>query len=449
LREDPNNPDRLALAATYGILTTSDRGRHWYHVCEASFADLTTYTGDPLLDFLDDGTLLVGVQATLNASRDGCRWTPKLGGGGSTFVVDYTVVRGAPAIIVALLANYHDGTTDYALWRSSDGAESWSHLGVVPTDIAYTLDVDPADPTHIYVTGIGNNNAGELLRSNDGGSSWSKRPIPNTNISEPPYLAALHPRDAQRLYVRTDSWVPLDGDLTANDALLYSSDGGDTWTELFRNRAKMLGFALSPDGGTLLLGYGNTFEGGSTYVPGQLGIFKSATDAFAFEPVFSGHIGCLTWTTHGIYICGSQHFDHFELGLSANADFASGAACITPLLRLPDVRGPLECPAGTQGFACNANWIAACTLFDACGDAGSSAVRCVGEDASTGGEVDAAIDARRDADDEPPLPPVAGPGDGGCGCRAGSRSTRLPVMAFALLSSAAILWRRRARARPR
>jgi photosystem II stability/assembly factor-like uncharacterized protein len=447
LREDPTGSDRLAIAATYGILTTEDRGRHWYHVCEASFANLQTYTGDPLLDFTDDGALLVSVQSTLNASRDGCLWKPTLGGG-STFVIDYTVVRSAPPAVVALAANYHNGTVDYALWKSTDGAENWSPLGPVPTQNAYTLDVDPAHPERIYVTAL-DDDMGALLRSNDGGNTWSRHPIPNTNISEPPYLAALHPDDSQRIYVRTDSWVPMDGDLTANDALLYSSDGGETWTELFRNRAKMLGFALSPDGRTVLLGYGDPFVGGAVSLPGQLGIFKSATDSFAFERVFSGHVGCLTWTARGLYICASQHFDGFELGFSPQADFAPGAACITPLLRLPEVKGPLECPAGTSGAACNANWIAACTAFGACEDAGSSTTRCVGDDASTGGGEDASGDAARDSGaGSPPLPPVGSVDEGGCGCRTSRRHGRLPPDAVvAFVSCAAALCRRRSERR--
>jgi len=441
LLEDPTNPNGLALAATYGILTTADRGGSWYHVCEASFADLQTYTGDPLLDFTNDGLLLVGVQSTLNASRDGCEWRPTLGGGGSTYVVDYTVVRAELATVVALVANYHDGTVDFSLWKSTDGAENWNLLGAVPAENAYTLDVDPADPTRIYVTTL-DNNVGQLLRSNDAGRTWSARPIPSTNLNETPYLAALHPGDPQRIYVRTDSWVPLDGDLTANDALLYSSDGGETWTELFRNRAKLLGFALSPDGGTVLLGYGDPFAGGAVAVPGQLGIFKSATNAFAFEPVFSGHVGCLTWTPRGVYVCASQHFDKFELGFWPAADFMADATCMTPLLHLPEVKGPLACPAGTSGVACDANWVAACAVFGSCSrDAGSRTGGCVGEDGSTGGSDGAKFDGGPDAG-------VVRPHDnGGCDCRAGRGRTRAPYIIVALLSGAAILGRRRGRRR--
>ena len=55
--------------------------------------------------------------------------------------------------------------------------------------------------------------------------------------------------------------VPIDGALTAHDALLYSGDGGATWTEVFRSRAKLFGFALSPDGSEVLIGYGDPQPG--------------------------------------------------------------------------------------------------------------------------------------------------------------------------------------------
>ena len=442
LVEDPTNPNRLALGATYGIVTTADRGRSWYHICEASFADLASYTGDPLLDFTSDGSLLVGVQSTINASRDGCQWKKTIGGG-NTFVVDHTLVRSATVTVVALLANYRNGTVDYALWKSTDGAENWSELGAVPVDTAYTLDVDDADENHIYVTGV-TDNVGRLLRSSDAGRTWTIRPIPNTNFNEAPYLAALHPGDARRLYVRTDSWVPIGGDLAAHDALLYSSDGGDTWTELFRNRAKLLGFALSPDGETVLLGYGDPFAGGTTSITGPLGVFRSRTDAFAFEPILSAHVTCLAWTAQGVYVCASQHFDQFELGFSPRPDFDSDAGCIMPLLRLPDVKGPLVCPSGTSGAACSAYWIAACATFGACNDAGTSSVGCVGRDAGSGGDPDAGIaDVSGGGGTGGAPPPPVGAGGSGCDCRAGVGKTRSRAAPLALLAVAAFLRRRR------
>src|SRR6185436_9479453 len=82
LVENRNDPNQIDLAATYGLLATSDRGRTWHHICEASFSLQDTYLGDPILDLTGNQSLLVGVQARLNVSRDGgCQWTQVLGGG--------------------------------------------------------------------------------------------------------------------------------------------------------------------------------------------------------------------------------------------------------------------------------------------------------------------------------------------------------------------------------
>src|SRR5215831_15359684 len=66
LVEDPNNANRLALAATFGLVITSDRGRNWYHVCEAGFSGQATYNGDPLLAVIPGGPFLVDVQSNLS-----------------------------------------------------------------------------------------------------------------------------------------------------------------------------------------------------------------------------------------------------------------------------------------------------------------------------------------------------------------------------------------------
>src|SRR4051794_7173430 len=157
LVENPSDPSQIYLAATYGILATSDRGRTWYHICEASFSLQDTYLGDPILDLTGDGGLVVGVQARLNVSRDrGCQWTEVLGGG-RTYVLDYAIVRSEPSTVVALLGDYGGTPIAYSLRRSTDNGATWATVGVpLPTDLAYTLDVDPHDPMHLYVSGLVN-----------------------------------------------------------------------------------------------------------------------------------------------------------------------------------------------------------------------------------------------------------------------------------------------------
>jgi MYXO-CTERM domain-containing protein len=435
LRINPARPNELALAATYGILRSADRGRSWHHVCEASFAGSSTYTGDPLLDFLSDGAWLVGVQASLNVARDGaCQFTPVLGGN-STYVVDYTIARGPEERVVALLATYEKSTVDFSLVESRDGARSFTPFGSrLPVGAAYTVDIDPVRPDRLYVSAI-TDNVGQLLRSDDRGVTWRSFPIASSDTNQPPYIAAIDPRDPERIYVRTDAWVPLDGDLAANDALLFSSDGGASWAEIFRNRAKLFAFALSPDGSEIMIGFGDPALGAGTSVSGALGVFRSRTDAFRFEHALHASAGCLTWTAEGVYVCGSQLADGFELAFFPGADLSLGTRCAT-VLRLGDVEGPLDCPTGTRGTTCSATWPGTCALFGAC-DGGTARPAC--------GEVDSgSLDASRDV--EPfdaaiaPRNPSPSPG---CDCRAAPPGpSGVPGVVVAVLVAATRLRRR-------
>src|SRR5256885_10290360 len=55
---------RLAIAATYGLVVTDDRGATWRQICEPAFALRTGYTGDPLFDVTAAGTMVVSVQTS-------------------------------------------------------------------------------------------------------------------------------------------------------------------------------------------------------------------------------------------------------------------------------------------------------------------------------------------------------------------------------------------------
>jgi hypothetical protein len=136
-------------------------------------------------------------------------------------------------------------------------------------------------------------------------------------------------------------------------------------------------------------------------------------------------------------------FRRFELGFLPDADFAAEAACITPLLRLSDVKGPLM--SGGHG---------GCNLRRQLGGGvrhlryvhrrGPATGSCVGDDGSPVAE-DAAIDVRTDDGGIGPVPPVVSPGGGdGCGCHAGG-SARMPGIVATWLAAALAMWRRRAR----
>jgi photosystem II stability/assembly factor-like uncharacterized protein len=418
LVEDPRDPNGLTLAATYGLVTTKDRGRSWYHVCEASFAGSDSYIGDPLTEVAGDGSLWVGVQTTLNVSRDlGCSWSTVLGGPADS-VPDFTLIKQAPSSVLALQALLEDSSVAVHLTESTDNGATFNTVGTpLPVFNAFTIEVAPSDPAIIYVSGKSASGVSQLLASTDHGTTWTTHDLPSTAFEEIPYIAAVHPTDPKKIFVRTDARVNQGVTYVAGDALLYSNDGGKTWAELYRTGAKLLGFALSPDASTVLIGYGNPRDPELQVDDSVTGVYKSATASFAFARIDAEAVTCLSWTRTGVYVCTAQAQKGYALGFSPDSSFGDGAANLQPLLNLADIVGPLCC-GGTQAV-CGANWATSCALFGACRDAAGNAPPTCSSDGGTGGTAETGP-----ASEEPAGVESGADGgrnassDGGCGCRA-------------------------------
>ena len=124
LIEHPSDPNQLVLGATYGLLVTRDRGANWHFVCEASFAHEPSYMGDPLLDYLGDGSLIVGVQSSMSVSSDqACDWIPTLREA-DAFLVDHAVAKSNRSTIVAATTISTGGMMKSTLRESLDAGRT-------------------------------------------------------------------------------------------------------------------------------------------------------------------------------------------------------------------------------------------------------------------------------------------------------------------------------------
>lgn len=345
---DDDDPSRLTLAATFGLLTSADRGRNWYYTCERAFA-FEAIEGDALLARLPDGTLFSGIARSLNASTDcGCTWAARAAAEDTDGVVDVTASDDG---VVALLRSVETPST-FRLERSPDGVQAFTLLTELPSDIgiALTVDVAPSNASRVYVSALSTSGSGLLLVSDDGGASFDSHSIADTGIARQPYIAAVHPENADVVFVRTDAWEEADdGFDEGNDALLYSDDAGVSFIELIRRGGKLFGFALSPDHGALVVGYGDPVQAARYTVTEDLGIYRASTADFAFELVTPASVSCLRWTASGVYACFEENHPElaapFSLGV-AGADFTGTLEdAFTPLLQLAAVRGPLACNA--------------------------------------------------------------------------------------------------------
>jgi hypothetical protein len=473
LFEYRNNPDRLVLTGTFGILVTEDRGKNWYYVCEKAFA-FDFIEGDPVMEIMPDGTMLAGIIQSLNMSRDcGCSWRYALGEPAQETVWDLTVDKSTPQRVLGLMRDSTSSPMRSSVHESLDSGRTWRKLSDLPANVfdSYTIDVAPSDGSRIYATGIARPEAGVdtgvLLVSKNSGMTWEEIPIPNTSSWSQPYIAAVLPTNPDALFVRTDEWLD-NVDPSANDKLLYSTDAGKTWKEVFGKGGKLFGFALSPDVSTVVIGLGDPLvAGGRSTEADDLGVYKASLKDLNFEKIYSGMISCLSWTSTGLYVCHTEYgpaklpAEDFELGFAKDANFTQSTPNpLSVLLNLRNVRGPLPCLSNM----CMDSWSMAmagtpalCERFNAsCNPPASDAgLTCSVDDTDAGGGAGGARDG------------AAGSGTGGaagaagsstsggtggagmdsgdsCSCRIGTKSAmRGPYLAVLL---AAALARRRRRA---
>ena len=346
--------DHVAMMSTFGVLTTRNAGRDWDVICESA-AQYEDY--EPAIALTTAGTVLLALNEGVGVGRDGgCSWS--LANGVAEPVVDVTQSAAEPDLSLAITT--FAGSSGY--WASTDDGASFQQVSALPAGFAaLTVDVAPSDPMRVYASGVDvNADQGQLARADDGGVSWTTFPIADSDTEFQPFIGAMDPFDADRLYVR----------LTGPGRLFVSEDGGVGWTEIFTSPMnKLLGLAVSPDGEQVTVG--TEFDG----------MWRADTDDYAFEKVSEVAVRCLTWTDEGLYACVNEFLvgDGFIVGLSSDA-----GDTFEPLVSLACIRGMLTCDPGTRvGDLCPARWpgLADQLMSDTCGQMGTGG----GGGAGTGG----------------------------------------------------------------
>jgi hypothetical protein len=364
LAEDPSEPGRLWLRTTYGLLTSADRGANWGWICEEGLGFRSADIFDPMFGVHENGTVIIGLVDGLARTRNkGCDFAlasdvPNL------YVYDLAVDARVKSRALILSTQY-DGTGTAASYKielreTTNNAETFQ---VITHDLPkngtpVTLDAAPSDPARVYmsmhmydtghfidpVTFVPVLHVPALYRSNDRGKHWQRlgwsgltTPLPAATEL---YIAAVHPTNPDVVYVRTRY---LSSERTITSLLLYTSDGGASWKEIFRGSAPMMGFALSPDGTEAAVGLADPNNAELTVAPGALGLWRSPAPAFEFRKVFDKTISCLTWTARGLYACSDSREAGFDVGLMTNT-----CPAFQVIQRRDRIMGPLACPVGSK-----------------------------------------------------------------------------------------------------
>ncbi len=126
------------------------------------------------------------------------------------------------------------------VYKSVDGGETWTHLGLEETHHISQIRIHPTDPNTVYVAAFGHafgpNPERGVYRTTDGGQSWEQ--VLFKSESAGVIDLVLNPTNPDELFAsiwefERKAWGPKTGG--AQSGLWKSADGGDTWTEITYN----------------------------------------------------------------------------------------------------------------------------------------------------------------------------------------------------------------------
>ncbi len=143
------------------------------------------------------------------------------------------------------------------VWKSTDAGKTWTHIGLEDSQHIGRIRVSPTNPDLVYVAAMGHafgpNQTRGVYRSHDGGKTWER--ILFVNPDSGAVDLAMDPTNPRILYAST--WRFRRGAYFfesggEGSALWKSTDGGDTWKELSRNKGMpkgtlgIIGVSVSP-----------------------------------------------------------------------------------------------------------------------------------------------------------------------------------------------------------
>jgi hypothetical protein len=125
----------------------------------------------------------------------------------------------------------------HGVWKSVDGGESWTHMGLTKTEHIARIVVHPTNPDIVWVAAMGatwrENPERGLYKTTDGGRTWRNTKFIDNRTG---FIdVVIHPRDPNTLFaasyerIRGPYFLQSGG---PGSALWKSTDGGESWSEV-------------------------------------------------------------------------------------------------------------------------------------------------------------------------------------------------------------------------
>src|SRR5579864_1409967 len=217
LAVDPRNPSTVyAAAPAAGIFKTTDGGASWTHI-----------GSEPIRK--SSGLLSLAIDSAGTVYAAGCPGVFKTTDGGASWSAINLYVDTFHGCLQSLAIDSQNPGTLYAggpgIFKTTDSGSSWTQV-----NSSYgisVLAIDPQNPETIYALGATAPTSFDvpagLLRSTDGGASWSSGVAPRFRNGQSLYIFALavDPQTSGTLYAGGQG----------QDQIFKSTDGGASWSD--------------------------------------------------------------------------------------------------------------------------------------------------------------------------------------------------------------------------
>ena len=221
-------PHRIIVAATFGLIISDDDGVTWQYTCEVP----ETRTGRQYVLGARPGEVIHAVSdlGAAYSSDESCTW--HLGGGSlaGLIVSDVFPDRVDPNTVFALAAPETNDISVTSAYKSTDGGVTYGPPIFTPPMDALVTGIESAvsAPGTVYLTYYETpGDHPRLMVSHDAGATFTAVDIEAKLGASRPFLAAVDPEDARKLYLRVQTQG---ADGKVSEALAISSDDGATWT---------------------------------------------------------------------------------------------------------------------------------------------------------------------------------------------------------------------------
>ncbi len=170
----------------------------------------------------------------------GTSWTPLFDDQPTSSIGDVTVHQENPNLVwvgTGEPQNRQSSPWGNGVYRSTDGGNSWTHMGLEATKHIGRILIHPRNPDVVYVAAVGDlwaaNPERGVYRTTDGGASWARVLYVDDNTGA--IDLAMDPSDPKTIfaamYQRRRTGFGFNGG-GPGSGLYRTVDGGESWTEL-------------------------------------------------------------------------------------------------------------------------------------------------------------------------------------------------------------------------